>query len=149
MSARWSGLLSALWQPPTQPVAWSSWLFVMLLAALATTLYWLSPGLERFESWLQLPPPPPLPRSWLPTLLLLRDSAPDFVWALLAGCCLRDLIWSLRLPVPAFCVIVAATGWELGQWLSLLPGYFDVVDLGLSVVAGGLALAVPAKGEPR
>ena len=149
MSARWSGLLSALWQPPTQPVAWSSWLFVMLLAALATTLYWLSPGLERFESWLQLPPPPPLPAPWLPTLLLLRDSAPDFVWALLAGCCLRDLIWSLRLPVPAFCVIVAATGWELGQWLSLLPGYFDVVDLGLSVVAGGLALAVPAKGEPR
>lgn len=141
--------LRTLWQPPAQPVAWSSWLFVMLLGALATTLYWLSPGLERFESWLQLPPPPTLPASWLPTLLLLRDSVPDFVWALLAGCCLRDLIWSLRLPLPAASVILAATGWELGQWLSLLPGYFDVVDLGLSVVAGGLALAVPAKGEPR
>lgn len=136
-------------QAPNAPVALSSWSLVVLLGAVATLLYWLGPEPERFEIWLRLPAPPTLPPEWLPSLLALRDRVPDFAWALLLGCCLRDLIWALRLAVPGIAVVLAAAGWELGQLLSLLPGYFDVVDLGLSVIAGGLALAVPAKGEPR
>jgi len=142
-----SRLLRALLQPPRAPVAWPVWALLALLGALATALYWLSPGQERLEVWLQLPPPPTLPAEWLPTLIDWRDRAPDVVWALLAGCCMRDLIWSLRLPVAGIAVVLAAVGWELGQWLYFLPGHFDLVDLALSAAAGGIALVVPSQGD--
>ena len=144
-----SRVLQVLLQPPQAPVSWPIWALLVLLGALATALYWLSPGQERLELWLQLPAPPSLPAEWLPTLIDWRDRAPDVVWALLAGCCMRDLIWSLRLRVAGIVMVLAAVGWELGQWLSLIPGYFDFIDLGLSAAAGMVALVVPATGDVR
>lgn len=147
MPRTFTELSRLLFLPPRAAISAGSWLLVLSAIMVATALYWLSPGQEWFERWFSLPPAPVIAEEWRPWIKMLRNTYPDFAWALLIGCAARDLIWALRWRLPSLLVLCAATGWELGQWLYFLPGHFDLVDLALSAAAGGIALVVPSQGD--
>lgn len=79
-------------------------------------------------------------------------SLPGALW-LLSGLLLLDAIWG---DTPsggrAFWSILlwsVAIGGEVGQALRIVPGSFDVQDISLMIVAGGIAFLVTVVRSPR
>ena len=137
------------WRVRRTPAAWHAWLVAVALLACGAGVYWLTGGAERFESWFALPSPAALGLDG-DAARPLRDWWPDLCWAFFVGVAARELAWALWLRVDLATVLVVASSWELGQAAGWLPGHFSGVDLCVSLAAGAMAFAWPARrGEDR
>ncbi len=131
-----------------------AWVCGVALLGAALLAYLLDPVTQRFETWPFLSGLFGLVTPFLPAVdvpYAVRFWLPDFAWAWLAALVAAEALGAWRTPArpgqPSrpgkpvlLCILLAACSWEMLQWLGLVGGVFDVIDLAVSLCAGMLVM---------